>query len=143
MGNTKIPKPQEKGVVRVPVVMQLEALECGAASLTMIMHYYQKWIPLEQARVDCGVSRDGSSAKNIMTAAESYGMIARAWRLDPEDLLEEGSVLMEIKIPGTTPLWLAHLLSDQTLFPTSFSKYGTCYKNHILSEYFNGVIVCV
>ena len=60
-----------------------------------------------------------------------------------EDLLEEGSVLMEIKIPGTTPLWLAHLLSDQTLFPTSFSKYGTCYKNHILSEYFNGVIVCV
>ena len=60
-----------------------------------------------------------------------------------EDLLEEGSVLMEIKIPGTTPLWLAHLLSDQTLFPSSFSKYGTCYKNHILSEYFNGVIVCV
>lgn len=90
MGNKKIPKPQEKGVVRVPVVMQLEALECGAASLTMIMHYYQKWIPLEQARVDCGVSRDGSSAKNIMTAAGSYGMIARAWRLDPEDLLEEG-----------------------------------------------------
>ena len=54
MGNKKIPKPQEKGVVRVPVVMQLEALECGAASLTMIMHYYQKWIPLEQARVDRG-----------------------------------------------------------------------------------------
>ena len=87
---TKIPKPVEKGVVRVPVVMQLEMLECGAASLTMIMHYYKKWIPLEQARVDCGVSRDGSSAKNIIRAAKSYGMIAKAWRLEPESLLEEG-----------------------------------------------------
>ncbi len=62
---------------------------------------------------------------------------------DGETLTEPGAVLMEIKIPGTAPLWLAHLLSDQRIFPTSFSKYGTCYKNHILSEYFNGVIVCV
>ena len=87
---SRIPKPVEKGVVRVPVVMQLEALECGAASLTMIMHYYHKWIPLEQARVDCDVSTDGSSAKNVMVAARSYGMEAKAWRLEPEDLLEEG-----------------------------------------------------
>ena len=62
---------------------------------------------------------------------------------DGENLTEPGAVLMEIKIPGTAPLWLARLLSDQALFPTGFSKYGTCYKNHILSEYFNGVIVCV
>ena len=62
---------------------------------------------------------------------------------DGECLTEPGAVLMEIKIPGTAPLWLARLLSDQALFPTGFSKYGTCYKNHILSEYFNGVIVCV
>jgi len=62
---------------------------------------------------------------------------------DGETLTEPGAVLMEIKIPGTAPLWLARLLSDQRVFPTSFSKYGTCYKNHILREYFNGVIVCV
>ena len=86
----KIPQPVEKGVVKVPVVMQLEVLECGAASLTMIMHYYHKWIPLEQARVDCGVSRDGSTAKNLIMAARSYGMKASAWRLEPEALLEEG-----------------------------------------------------
>ena len=86
----KVPQPVEKGVAKVPVVMQMEALECGAASLTMIMHYYQKWIPLEQARVDCGVSMDGSSAKNIMVAARSYGMKANAWRVEPEDLLAEG-----------------------------------------------------
>ena len=90
LSKARIPKPLVKGVARVPVVMQLETLECGAASLTMIMHYYRKWIPLEQARVDCGVSLDGSSAKNILLAARSYGMKAQAWRLDPESLLEEG-----------------------------------------------------
>ena len=89
-GGKKVPKPVTKGVVRVPVVMQMEALECGAASLTMIMHYYKNWIPLEQARVDCGVSMDGASAKNILVAARSYGMKTNAWRTDPESLLEEG-----------------------------------------------------
>ncbi len=89
-GKAKVPAPLEKGVARVPVVMQMEALECGAASLTMIMHYYRKWIPLEQARLDCGVSMDGANAKNIMVAARSYGMKASAWRVEPEDLLKEG-----------------------------------------------------
>ena len=86
----KVPKPITKGSVRVPVVMQMEALECGAASLTMIMHYYHKWIPLEQARVDCGVSMDGANAKNIMLAARSYGMKANAWRIEPDTLMDEG-----------------------------------------------------
>ena len=88
--HSKVPTPITKGVANVPVVMQLEVLECGAASLTMIMNYYQKWIPLEQARVDCGVSRDGASAKNIIMAARSYGMVVKAWRVEPEDLVEEG-----------------------------------------------------
>ena len=87
---SKIPAPVTKGVVKVPVVMQLEMLECGAASLTMIMHYYRKFIPLEESRVACGVSRDGASAKNIMLAARSYGMEAKAWKVEPEDLMEEG-----------------------------------------------------
>ena len=90
MANQNVPKPVEKGVVSVPVVMQMEALECGAASLTMVMHYYKKFIPLEQARVDCGVSMNGASAKSILVAARSYGMEASAWRVEPEDLLNEG-----------------------------------------------------
>lgn len=47
-------------------------------------------------------------------------------------LLEDGKVLMEIKIPGSAPLWLARLLSDEEIFPTTYSKYGTCYKNELL-----------
>ena len=78
------------GVARVPVIMQLEALECGAASLAMVLAHYGKWIPLEQVRSDCGVSRDGSNAKNIYRAAENYGLKVRAMKMSPEKLREEG-----------------------------------------------------
>ena len=90
MHTKKIKQPLLKGVAKVPVIMQLEMLECGAACLAMIMGYYEKWITLEQARVDCGVSRDGSSARNIVQAARSYGMEVKAYRMEPESLLEEG-----------------------------------------------------
>ena len=76
--------------VNVPMVMQLEALECGAACLTMIMAYYGKWVPLEQVRADCGVSRDGSNAKNILVAARNYGLKANGYRLEPELLVTSG-----------------------------------------------------
>ena len=90
MGKTDIKQPVKKGVAKVPVVMQLEALECGAASLTMLMAYYDKWVPLEQVRSDCGVSRDGSKAKNIALAAINYGFDVKAYRYDPETIQEEG-----------------------------------------------------
>ena len=79
-----------KGYAKVPVIMQLEALECGAASLAMITAYYGKWIPLEQVRADCGISRDGSNAKNIYKAAESYGFKVKAFRRSPQTIRKEG-----------------------------------------------------
>ncbi|MBP5180462.1 MAG: NHLP family bacteriocin export ABC transporter peptidase/permease/ATPase, partial [Clostridiales bacterium] len=86
----KIKPTLTKGVAKVPVVMQLEALECGAAALAMIMAYYDKWVPLEQVRKDCGVSRDGSKAKNIYLAAQNYGFDVKAYRMNPDSLKEEG-----------------------------------------------------
>ena len=84
-------RPINRGHVRVPVVMQLEALECGAACLCMILAYYNKWIPLDQVREDCGVSRDGSKAKNMLKAARFYGLDAKGYRYEPDELKANGS----------------------------------------------------
>ena len=91
MTDRKIKAPVKHGVARVPVVLQLEALECGAACLAMILAYYGKWIPLEQVRADCGVSRDGSNARNLMRAARFYGLDAKGYRYEPEGLMQNGS----------------------------------------------------
>lgn len=84
-------KPTTKGHVKVPIVMQMEMLECGAAAFSMIMAYYGLWIPLEQVRKDCGVSRDGSKETNILKAARNYGFIAKGYRYEPNTLKEKGT----------------------------------------------------
>lgn len=87
---SKIKSTVKKGTVRVPVVMQFEYLECGAACLAMIMAYYNKWVPLSQVRIACGVSRDGSNAKNICRAAENYGLEVRAFSRSAESIRQNG-----------------------------------------------------
>lgn len=87
----KIKSPIKKGFCKVPIVMQLEAVECGAACLAMVAAYYGKWIPLEIVRRDCGVSRDGVKSSNIEKVARNYGFEANGWHYNDSKSLKENA----------------------------------------------------
>ena len=73
-------------IAKVPVMIQMEAVECGAASLGMILAWHKKWLPMEQLRKECGVSRDGCNARQIVMAARNYGLEAAAYKMEPHEI---------------------------------------------------------
>ena len=69
-----------------PGIMQIERTECGAACLGIILAYYKNWVPLEILRSDCSVSRHGSNAANLLSAARKYGFLTKGIRTEPDSL---------------------------------------------------------
>ena len=91
MKGGRIKAPRKKGVARVPVCMQMESMECGAASLCMILAYYGKWVPLSGIRELCGISRDGAKMSSIAKSARIMGLWAQGYRFEPDEFFEKAT----------------------------------------------------
>ena len=105
-------KEQKRLYAKTPTIYQMEATECGAASLAMILGYFGCFVPLEQMRIETGVSRDGCNAKNIMRAGRKFGLEVHGYRV-PEDVKVVGCNDMSVALYNNRPITTVRVISEQ------------------------------
>ncbi len=135
-----IKKPIEKGVAKVPVIMQLEELECGAASLCMVLAYYNKWIPIEEVRNTCGVSRDGVSAGNILRAARFYGLNASGYRCPVSTLMKNVTFPCIAFVHGCHFIVVCGV-KNGTIYVNDPAKGNDKYTEKEFEEIYNNILI--
>ena len=132
-------RPFSRRRLRTPIIPQLEAAECGAASLGIILAHFGKWVPLEELREVCGVSRDGSNAAGIVRAGERYGLRIRGWRKEVEQL-------EELEMPAILFWEFNHFLvlegiSDDRCYLNDPANGRRTVSRDTLDEAFTGIVL--
>ena len=121
--------------VKVPTVLQMEATECGAASLAMILAHYGLWIPLEKLRAECGVNRDGSKASNVMRAAKARGCEVHGYRWEAESLRAEQDYPLIIHWEFNHFLVLEGIIGDTVYLNDPAMGRRTVYWDEFVTSY--------
>lgn len=131
---------RERRPLRTPTVLQLEAAECGAASLAMVLGHHGLHLSLERLRALCGVSRDGSKASSLLRAARSLGLTARGLKAEPHHL-------RELPMPAIAFIDFNHFvvvegLSGETVFLNDPAEGPRRESLDLFAERFTGVLLC-
>ncbi len=78
--------PKRRGRVRTPTLLQNDAAECGAISLGIVLAFFGRWVPIEDLRAVCDVTRDGCDGVDLLRAARHFGLEPQGWRREPHQL---------------------------------------------------------